>query len=756
MKKGQLIHTDNLILRIIVTFLGTFGAASIIETITYPLADMGFIGFVSLIFSVVYTFMLSCYGKNARLIRIMGMAVLPVVYLVINIGSFINGITTFINVFISRASFTGPVDSSNVLTVGSAGAASVRCVCVVVVIIIAVLAALEVNVFPNMLVSLAITMPLLSVFIAAVIVPDIISIIFCVLFIFDSMALRNKKIKTNQGAKTAVIISAIIAAVLTFIIPQETYKRNSFFDDARNMVTDVVYDRFGIDLQGNKSETEDDKAKVNATVGIGNGDVGQVDEVYYGNVYAGELNTMSDIGIAYAKVFMGRDFKNNSWQRWSDTRETQYSYESAVSEFALNLVKRKIYTLDEDEQLLADRFFYYQQTFRSKDGNVYGSSLDYRIARGSFEDYSRMGQLMKKYRNSAIVNSYESYAHGQYLDVSEDDRIVVAQLFGKRNLQTVDEKVEYIQKIVSYLKDNYTYTLKPGRVPEGKSVVEYFLRESKRGYCTYFATSAAVILRCAGIPARYCAGYTVNTNTGAYYTDGQSNKYMKYDVYDNAAHAWVEAYIDGYGWVIVDATPGYGEVEDTEQSSTQDESERQSQSDNSNSSVDENMTVDDTDEPGTESTAQEAVSDTDSFSGEIHINSVLIVVCTAMLAFLILIAMAAIRIVSRIHLLRSSSVDEVKLMKMYSYLEKLLACLGYKREPEMDYEEYIIEITAQNENLKNMGLEKAVQIILAVRFGNVKCVDKVDITGIISTIRQVRSYALKKARGLRKLIVCLI
>lgn len=57
-----------------------------------------------------------------------------------------------------------------------------------------------------------------------------------------------------------------------------------------------------------------------------------------------------------------------------------------------------------------------------------------------------MGQLMKKYRNSAIVNSYESYAHGQYLDVSEDDRIVVAELFGKRNLQTVDEKVEYIQK----------------------------------------------------------------------------------------------------------------------------------------------------------------------------------------------------------------------------------------------------------------------------------------------------------------------
>ena len=74
----------------------------------------------------------------------------------------------------------------------------------------------------------------------------------------------------------------------------------------------------------------------------------------------------------------------------------------------------------------------------------------------------------------------------------------------------------------------------------------------------------------------------------------------------------------------------------------------------------------------------------------------------------------------------------------------------------IDYEEYILEITAQDANLKNIGLEKAVQTILAVRFGNVKCVDKADITGIINTIRQVRSYALKKARGLKKLVVCLI
>ena len=367
-----------------------------------------------------------------------------------------------------------------------------------------------------------------------------------------------------------------------------------------------------------------------------------------------------------------------------------------------------------------------------------------------------MGQLMKKYRNSAIGNSYESYAHGQYLDVDEDDQVVVYQLFGGKDLQTVEEKVAYIQKIVSYLKENYTYTLKPGRVPEGKSVVEYFLRESKRGYCTYFATSAAVILRCAGIPARYCAGYTVNTNTSALYNSGQENQYMKYDVYDNAAHAWVEAYIDGYGWVIVDATPGYGEIDDTEQPEQQDESDRQSQSDSSNSSEDTSMAADSTDESVSESVTQEVVADTKSFSGEIHINGALVAICAAAMVVVILITLVAVRIVSRIHLLRNNSVDEVRFMKLYSYLEKLLTSLGYRREPGCDYEEYIKGIIAQDGYLKDMGLEDTVRIILAVRFGNAKCVDKADITGIINTIRQVRSYALKKARGLKKLIVCLI
>ena len=756
MKQGRHIYKDNLILRIIVTYFGTFGAASVIERITYPSVDMGFIGIIALVFSIAYTCMLSYYGKMAKPVRIIGMAVLPVAYVVINLGTFISGIRTLINVFMSRAAFTGAAD--NALTVGSEAVSSVKCVCLVVVMIIAILAAMEVNVFPNMLVSLAIVLPMLSIFIAAVIVPDIVSIVFSVLFIFDSMALgRKKQGNANQNVKATVIMSVVIVAVVTFVIPEETYKRNIFFDDAREMVTDIVYDTFGIDLKGDKSEQQDDKNKINASIGIGNGDVGLVDEVYYNDTYAGELRTMSDIGIAYAKIYTGRNFNRNNWQRWTDTREMQYSYTSAVHEFALDMVKRKTISLDADEQKLADRFIYYQQSFTASDTEVYDNGIQYRIIGGDVYDYADMGNIMKKYRSSATINSYESYVHDQYLFVNVEDSAVVNEMFGNKELQTAQEKAAYIQSVVDFLKDNYTYTLRPGKVPDGKSVVEYFLKESKKGYCTYFATSAAVILRCAGIPTRYCAGYTVNTRTAQAHTYGQDNEYMNYEVYDNAAHAWVEAYIDGYGWVTVDPTPGYGESDAVEESSTEQSNEGTSQS-YSNESTDGTATeADNTSDIQQEATTEQAADvKSGRFSGKIKISGLMVVICVAILIVAAAIACVVIRIVSRIHLLRNNSVDEKQLLKMYEYLERLLVSLGYRRNPDSDYEEYIDSVVQSDEYLKNSGLEDTVQTILAVRFGNAKCVDKADITGIIHTIRLVRSYALKKARGLRKLLVCLI
>ncbi|MCL2741540.1 MAG: DUF3488 and transglutaminase-like domain-containing protein [Oscillospiraceae bacterium] len=100
--------------------------------------------------------------------------------------------------------------------------------------------------------------------------------------------------------------------------------------------------------------------------------------------------------------------------------------------------------------------------------------------------------------------------------------------------------------IERYLKrDMFTYSLKPGAVPQGADFVDYFLFQSREGYCSYFASAMVVMLRASGIPARYVEGY---------YTSGEPEDGV-YEVTNRTAHAWVEAYIEGMGWTVFDPTP---------------------------------------------------------------------------------------------------------------------------------------------------------------------------------------------------------
>ena len=72
----------------------------------------------------------------------------------------------------------------------------------------------------------------------------------------------------------------------------------------------------------------------------------------------------------------------------------------------------------------------------------------------------------------------------------------------------------------------------------------WFLNESETGYCVHFATAAAVLLRAAGVPARYVTGYAVEVTAG-----------QKVTVTANQSHAWVEYLNDDNIWTVLDATP---------------------------------------------------------------------------------------------------------------------------------------------------------------------------------------------------------
>ncbi|MBR7089514.1 MAG: transglutaminase domain-containing protein [Lachnospiraceae bacterium] len=113
-------------------------------------------------------------------------------------------------------------------------------------------------------------------------------------------------------------------------------------------------------------------------------------------------------------------------------------------------------------------------------------------------------------------------------------------------------------RLEQYFAENYRYSLQPGRTPYGRDVVEYFLSSQDRGYCMHYASASTLLLRYIGIPARYCEGYALTANQlagGELIEDENGERKVRVELSDAMAHAWVEVYIPGYGWIPYEMTP---------------------------------------------------------------------------------------------------------------------------------------------------------------------------------------------------------
>lgn len=104
-------------------------------------------------------------------------------------------------------------------------------------------------------------------------------------------------------------------------------------------------------------------------------------------------------------------------------------------------------------------------------------------------------------------------------------------------------------RAIEQFLSNYDYTTKVSKPPADRDFVDYFLFDEKEGYCTYYATAMCVLARINNIPTRYVEGFVVD-----YSPSGEDNVY---DVKNDNAHAWVEAYIKGIGWIPFEPTIPY-------------------------------------------------------------------------------------------------------------------------------------------------------------------------------------------------------
>ncbi|MBO4695735.1 MAG: transglutaminase domain-containing protein [Lachnospiraceae bacterium] len=176
-------------------------------------------------------------------------------------------------------------------------------------------------------------------------------------------------------------------------------------------------------------------------------------------------------------------------------------------------------------------------------------------------------------------NDYRDYVYSKYyLQIPEELRPVLEQICEEEGFHGTT--MEIVEQIQAYFNDNFVYTLAPGRTPKGRDFVQYFLKK-KKGYCTHFATTGALLLRCMGIPTCYVEGYAIDVVTAADASEilenedpdkwydgdnflnsasGDQVPVLEVEVSDAHAHAWVMVYLDGYGWYPVELTTAAAET----------------------------------------------------------------------------------------------------------------------------------------------------------------------------------------------------
>ncbi len=107
-------------------------------------------------------------------------------------------------------------------------------------------------------------------------------------------------------------------------------------------------------------------------------------------------------------------------------------------------------------------------------------------------------------------------------------------------------------KAIEGALQRFHYTVEPGAIPKSvkdpEEYLDYFILESRKGYCAHFATAFVLLARAEGLPARYVEGFKVPFNV---------SRNMR--VYSSMAHAWPEVYLEGVGWVAFEPTPGYAD-----------------------------------------------------------------------------------------------------------------------------------------------------------------------------------------------------
>ncbi|MBE6676799.1 MAG: transglutaminase domain-containing protein [Ruminococcaceae bacterium] len=238
-------------------------------------------------------------------------------------------------------------------------------------------------------------------------------------------------------------------------------------------------------------------------------------------------------------------------------REATYKVKEETGEFEhIEAVTHEEYRLVEavaDLDWSGETVYYTKEIIVDENGEEIGE--EYLPAEAFDENMVWAGLL---YELVTVVDE-EAYDQPIYAITEYPFDFTYAAMQGAAFDAATAQRHDLVKAVIDYIIEDMgcTYTLTPdlALVNADLDGVENFLTNTKEGYCVQFASAVALILREYGIPTRFVEGYIAcdfNTNSNPDRV-ARSATY----VHDYEAHAWIEVFFDGIGWVQYECTPAY-------------------------------------------------------------------------------------------------------------------------------------------------------------------------------------------------------
>lgn len=575
----------------------------------------------------------------------------------------------------------------------------------------------------------------------------LLNVVFCIqIFVINS---ASKKVKNDDDAMASVqgtslfmgAVVYILTGAVMFLVPGKDYEKSEVFNKVENYVVSVVEkiaDKIASSIDGDNGFG----LEMGAEAYIDNGKLGQVDSIRFNEEEMIQARVASYGNKVYIKQFIGEDYYNNQW------------FEPVDDEFDIEVSGSKLNPQGIPCEKF-ERYFIVQMGFprlymmsikytglahNGQLAPIYPYISDERMCKGesylnSIPDGEEFGyydlraeELIKWVETTPYTNLigdlkkshdlYTEYVHEHYLDVNTECKEQFKKVLKGQDVSDIRGIINTAEYVRQHLARRCTYTRSPGSLPKGEEFIDYFYNESKQGYCTYFATTAVMMLRSVGIPARYVTGFAFDPGTNVLETSYRNGvKYATISVPDSKAHAWIEFYADEWGWIQMDVTPGSFEIIDY------DEEETTAPEEPSTTAQEEETTTESEEETTEPVSESEKITTTEAPSGKtqkFHLSKTAIKVILYIVSVAAFFGVIWLIIYVRYTLIknkrefyyeegRKSNLNKCMIAN-YDGFERIMKYIGIKKEDTCTYEEYGKAIIGKCSYLESADVEEFMKL----------------------------------------------